>query len=220
MNPTDPKPLDARRRTWLAGAAVGALLGALSGCGFALKRPPELQLKRVQLRGFAALSPMADELRRQLRTSPGVTLVEHTNAAEVVLEALGDAREQVVAASTTAGQVRELTLRARLHFRAYTPSGRELIPATELVLSRDMSYTETAALAKDYEAQIMFRAMQSDLANQVLRRLAALTPDMAHAPAAAAAPEGASAAASAAMPADTAASAAPPPASGPLPAGW
>jgi LPS-assembly lipoprotein len=221
LNPTDPKPPAARRRAWLAGAAGGALLLAtLSGCGFALKRPPELQLKRVQLRGFAALSPMADELRRQLRTSPGVALVERADAAEVVLEALGDTREQVVAASTTAGQVRELTLRARLRFRAYTPSGHELIPATELLLSRDMSYTETAALAKDYEAQIMFRAMQGDLANQVLRRLAALTPDMAHAPAAATAPQGASAAASADAPPDTAASAAPPPASGPLPAGW
>lgn len=221
MNPIDPKPLEVRRRAWLAGAAASSalLLGALSGCGFALKRPPELQLKRVQLRGFAALSPMADELRRQLRTSPGVTLVERANAAEVVLEALGDSREQVVAASTTAGQVRELTLRARLHFRAYTPSGRELIPATELVLSRDMSYTETAALAKDYEAQIMFRAMQSDLASQVLRRLAVLTPDMARAPVAAT-PEGASASASAAAPTETAASAALPPASGPLPAGW
>jgi LPS-assembly lipoprotein len=219
LNPTDLKPPAARRRAWLAGAAAGAatlLLGTLPGCGFALRHPPELQLKRVQLRGFAALSSMADELRRQLRTSPGVTLVERADAAEVVLEALGDGREQVVAASTAAGQVRELTLRARLRFRAYTPSGHELIPATELVLSRDMSYTETAALAKDYEAQIMFRAMRSDLANQVLRRLAALTPDMARAPAAAAAPEGASAA----TPADTAASAAPPPASGPLPAGW
>jgi LPS-assembly lipoprotein len=180
---------------------------ALTGCGFALKRPPQLQLKRVQLSGFANLSPMADELRRQLRASPGVEVVESAARADLVLQALEDVRDQVVAGSTAAGQVRELTLRARLRFRAATPAGRELIGSTELALSRDMSYTETAALAKDYESQLMFRAMQSDIASQVLRRLAALPAavDAASAPSAAASAGGAASAparaASAALPA-------------------
>lgn len=198
------------RRRWL-----GALLGsaALSGCGFALRRPPPLQLQRIQLRGFAPLSPMAGELRRQLRISPGVTLVESAEAAQVVLEGLTDNREQIAAASTSAGQVRELTLRARLRFRVVTPAGRELIAPTELLLSRDMSYTESAALAKDYEAQLMFSTMQSDLATQVLRRLAALTPEMSGLATADSAGTATPASATDAAPAA-------PAASGSLPAGW
>ena len=47
--------------------------------------------------------------------------------------------------------MRELQLRLRFDFRAHTPAGRELIPRAELLLARDMSYSETAALAKEYE---------------------------------------------------------------------
>lgn len=148
----------------------------LPGCGFQLRRPPELRLKSLHLAGFGPLSPMADELRRQLRASPQVQVVEAASQAEVVLHALQDTREQVVAASTATGQVRELTLRARLRFRATNGSGKEVVPETELVLTRDMSYSESAAMAKDQEADLLFRAMQADIATQVLRRLTALSP--------------------------------------------
>ena len=59
--------------------------------------------------------------------------------AEVVLDSLGDARERSVAASTAAGQVREVTLRVRLRFRAATPQGRLLLPPADLLLTRDMN---------------------------------------------------------------------------------
>ena len=161
-----------RRRLVLATPFAAAL----AGCGYQLKRPPELRIKSVHLAGFGPLSPMADELRRQLRASPQVQVVEAASQAEVLLFALQDVREQVVAASTATGQVRELTLRARLRFRATNGGGKEVIPETELMLSRDMSYTETTALAKGQEAELLFRAMQTDIATQVLRRLAALGP--------------------------------------------
>lgn len=171
-----PWDKQARRRSVLLAAGAGCLSTLLPGCGFQLRRPPELRLKSLHLAGFGPLSPMADELRRQLRASPQVQVVEAASQAEVVLVALLDAREQVVAASTATGQVRELTLRARLRFRATNGSGKEVIPETELVLTRDMSYSESAAMAKDHEADLLFRAMQADIATQVLRRLAALTP--------------------------------------------
>ena len=77
-------------------------------------------------------------------------------------------------APDAAGQVREFTLRQRLRFRARTPAGRVLIPETELVLSRDMSYNETDALAKEQEEAMLYRAMQVDIVDQLMRRLAAL----------------------------------------------
>lgn len=157
------------RRAWLT-AASAVLLAA---CGFELRRPPELQLKRVMLKGFEKRSPLADELRRTLQ-SGGTQVVEATPQAEAVLEALGDAREQAIAAQTAAGQVRELTLRLRFKFRLAAPSGRELIGPTELVLSRDMSYSETNALAKEQESEMLYRSMQSDVVAQVMRRLAAV----------------------------------------------
>lgn len=164
----------ARRALALAGAPVA--LAALGGCGFQLRRPAQLRIRRLHLAGFAPLSAMADELRRQLRATPELRLVDAAPLAEVVLSALVDNREQVVAASTATGLVRELTLRTRLRFTVTTPQGLELVPETELLLSRDMSFSETAALAKEQEAQLLFRAMTGDIASQVLRRLAALEP--------------------------------------------
>lgn len=157
------------RRTWLASAAL-----ALSGCGFELRRAPELRFRTIALSGFAPRSPLAEELRRNIDGSRTTLVVDSIAKAQVVLEAISDARERSVVATTSAGQVRELQLRARLNFRVRTPGGRELIPATEILLSRDMSYSETVALAKEQEEAFLFRAMQSDIVAQVMRRLASV----------------------------------------------
>ena len=160
-----------RRRAWLVALAGAA---ALSGCGFQLRRAPELPFKTLHLVGFKPTSPMGVALRRALATSAGTRLVEARPQAEVIFEVLGDAEEKSVVAYTASAQVRELQLRSRLVFRLQTASGRELIARTEIVQSRDMSYKESDALAKEQEEQLLYRAMQDDIALQVLRRLAAV----------------------------------------------
>ncbi len=159
-----------RRRLVLAltGAA------ALAGCGFELRRAPELRFRSIAFTGFKPKSALAEELRRQLADSPTTVVVEAPAQAQVVLDALADGREKSVVASTAFGQVRELQLRSRFNFRLRTPQGRELIPATEILLSRDLSYSETAALAKEQEEEALYRSMQSDIAAQVMRRLASV----------------------------------------------
>jgi len=155
------------RRATITAMGASALLAA---CGFQLRGATELPFSRIALEGFAPRSPLADELRRTLSQSAEV--VATPAQAQVVLFALNDKRERGVVASTTAGQVRELQLRVRLEFRLATPGGRELIPATELLLTRDMSYSETVALAKEYEEAQLLRAMQTDIVGQLMRRLA------------------------------------------------
>jgi LPS-assembly lipoprotein len=155
-------------------ALLGTLPAVLAGCGFQLRRAPEFQFSSIALAGFAAASPLALELKRSIAGSTTTRVVEATSQAQVVLEALADARERSVVASTASGQVREITLRTRFDFRLRTPAGRELIAPTEIVLSRDMSYNESAALAKEQEEALLFRAMQSDIVSQVMRRLAAV----------------------------------------------
>lgn len=150
--------------------AVPALL--LSGCGFELRRAPTLPFRSLALVGFAPTSPLAGVLRQQL-AAIDLLLLDDPARAEVVLQALADAREKSVVASTAAGQVRELQLRVRLRFRLSTPAGRLLLPTDELLLTRDMSYNETLALAKAQEEGLLYRAMEDDIVAQVLRRLAA-----------------------------------------------
>lgn len=161
--------LPPRRRFLASGAALGAVT-LLGGCGFALRQTPPLPFRRIALAGFAERSPLGDALRRRLADAAQV--VDTPGQAEVVLRAITDKRERSVVASTAAGQVRELQLRVRFEFSLVSPGGRNLIPPTELLLTRDMSYSESFALAKAQEEAELLAAMQDDIVQQVLRRLA------------------------------------------------
>ena len=92
-----------------------------------------------------------------------------------MLHALTDAREKSVVAQTAAGQVREFQLRSRFSFRA-AHAGRQGTDRADRdrPQTRDLSYTESAALAKEQEEAVLYRAMQSDIVSQVMRRLASV----------------------------------------------
>ena len=59
------------RRRLLLGAAV-----TLAGCGFELKKPPELSFKTIQLTGFGPRSPLAAELKTNIDASSTTKVVE------------------------------------------------------------------------------------------------------------------------------------------------
>ncbi len=158
------------RRSWLVAGAVLPL----AACGFALRRAPQLRFRTIQLTGFKPRSPLAEELRRNIDASATTLVVDDLARAQVVLEARDDTREKLVAASTSVGQVTEFRLRERFSFRLRNAAGRELIPQTEIVLNRDLSFTESAALGKEQEEAFLYRTMQSDIVAQVMRRLAAV----------------------------------------------
>ena len=96
------------------------------------------------------------------------------NEAEVILDGLGERREKAVVGATSSGQVREFQLRLSFTFRLRTPQGKELIPETELLQTRDISFNESAVLAKEAEENLLYRDMQTDIVQQLMRRLAAV----------------------------------------------
>jgi LPS-assembly lipoprotein len=96
--------------------------------------------------------------------------------ADVVLDILSEERQQAVVGVNASGQVRELQLRLRVRFRLRTPQGQVLIEPVELSQQRDLSFTETAALSKEIEQATMYRDMQTDIVQQIMRRLSAVKP--------------------------------------------
>jgi LPS-assembly lipoprotein len=70
--------------------------------------------------------------------------------------------------------VREFQLRIKLRFRLRTHQGLELIAPTEITQQRDISFSESAVLAKEAEEALLYRDMQSDIVQQLLRRIAAV----------------------------------------------
>ena len=143
----------------------------LSACGFQLRRAPEFAFRRIAL-AMPAASSLAVELRRQLEGTGRLEIVADQSKAEVVLESPGEQRERTVVSVTATGEVREFQLRIRFRFRLRTPEGRELLPMSEILRQIDQSYSESAALSKEQEALMLYQNMQSDIVQQVMRRLA------------------------------------------------
>ena len=141
-----------QRRAVLALMA-GLALAGLSGCGF--------HLRGAQNYAFGTLAvmpqpggPLALELRRSFGTAVHVLQSdEPLTKAHVVLDIL------------------------RVKFRVRTPPGKDLAPESEILLTRDISFNESAVLAKEAEEALLYRDMQTDAVQQLLRRLAMIRID-------------------------------------------
>jgi LPS-assembly lipoprotein len=160
------------RRGFLAGAAAVAAV-SLAGCGFELRKAPVYAFKTISIPGASAF---VIYLRRNIRAGGTVEVIpaDKSSTAEAILEILSENREQIVVSTNAAGLVRELQLRLTLRFRLRTPAGKELLPPTEIQQQRDVTYSENQALGKEGEIELLFRDMQNDIAQQTMRRLAAV----------------------------------------------
>lgn len=162
--------MPTRRECLRCGAGASAAV-ALAGCGFKLRQAPDFSFKTIAL-AMPAGSSLTVALRRQLEGTGKVTVVADPAKADVVLESPGEVRERVVVSQTATGEVRELQLRMRLSFRLRTGDGRELLPNAEILRQIDQSYAESAALSKEQETLMLYQNMQSDIVQQLMRRLA------------------------------------------------
>jgi LPS-assembly lipoprotein len=161
-----------KRRLLLTSIAATALV---AGCGFQLRQAPTFAFDRLAISAGSG-SAVGNELRRSLASGGSVTVVpvEQQTTAQVILDFTLEQREKVVVGLNATGQVREYQLRSRLRFKLRTPQGKELVPETELLQTRDISFNESAVLAKEAEEGLLYRDMQTDLVQQLMRRLAAI----------------------------------------------
>jgi len=160
------------RRGFLLGlAGAGAALG-LAGCGFELRKAPVFAFKSIAVSGNSAL---VNQVRRNLRAAGTVTVLPGDDkSAEAVLDIMGEDRDRLVVSTNAAGLLRELQLVLKVRFRLHTPAGKDLLAVSEMTQTRDLTFNETNVLAKEGEADLLFRDMQIDIAQQMVRRLGAV----------------------------------------------
>lgn len=175
-----PSPLNTNRRAALQRLVLGAggLAAAtvLSACGFKLRGFFTFAFDTLQVTGLVG-SPVSKALQDnlgRLGVAAGSAAPAVGKAGAVVLNVVVDQRERSVVGQSTNGQVRELVLRQRFRYSLSTLTGRRLLEESELVLERNITFSESAALSKAGEEQLMFEDMQSDAMQQVLRRLSAV----------------------------------------------
>ncbi len=163
------------------GSAAGLAL-LLSSCGFKLRGEQNYAFDTITVLAAQAGAVAAD-LRRALGARVREALVASgtapagalPSASHVVMEIINEQREKTVVGVNAAGQVREFQLRIRVRFKLRNAAGKDLIADTEILQQRDISFNESAVLAKEAEEGLLYRDMQSDIVQQLMRRLSAVT---------------------------------------------
>lgn len=157
----------------LSKLAVVSMLSAalvLSGCGFKLRGQAALPFESIYI-DTPGFSYLASELRRAIQSGSKTRVAGRLDDAEVVLRITREQQERHVLALSTAGRVREFELRYFLAYRLLDRNGNDIVPPSEIVLRRDMTYDDTQVLAKESEEALLYEDMKTDAVQQVLRRL-------------------------------------------------
>jgi LPS-assembly lipoprotein len=144
----------------------------LAACGFQLRGTAPLPFDSMYVQAATA-SQFAIQLKRAVRAGKSTRVAERPEEAQVILQVLNEIQEKEILSLTGGGRVSEYLLRYRVAFRLSDGKNREHIPASEIVLKRDYSFTDEQALSKETEEALLFRDMRNDAVQQLMRRLQA-----------------------------------------------
>lgn len=152
---------------------VLALSATLAACGFKLRANAELPFTTLH-NGMKAGTELSDEFNRQARISSTTTLVANRSRAQASLEMIKETREKEAVSFSPSGRPREFLLRYRVNFRVRDKSGVEVLEPTEILLRRYITTTDIEVLSAELEEDFLYKEMQKDMAQQIIRRLSVL----------------------------------------------
>ena len=155
-------------------AAALFLAIALAGCGFQLRGTADLPFDTIFIPGTTG--GLALDLKRNIQSGTRTTVVDDPKKAQAVLEFSEDLREKHILSLAATGRVSEYQLRYQVAFRVHDGKGGEFLPTSRVALKRDVSFNDSAVLAKEAEEVLLYRDMQSDMVQQIMRRIAAAQP--------------------------------------------
>ncbi len=152
--------------------AVAPLLFTLAGCGFQLRGAANLPYETLYV-AAAPTSTFATQLRRAVASNSQTKIVDDPKEAQATLHVLSELREKAILSLSGGGRVREFQLRYRVSYRVADKDNKELRAPTQIYLHRDFSFNDQDTLSKESEEALLYRDMQTDAVNQLLRQLQA-----------------------------------------------
>jgi LPS-assembly lipoprotein len=155
-------------------AAFAAVALLLAGCGFQLRGVADVPFESLYLPN--ATSGIALDLKRNIQAGTRVKVVDDAKGAQAVMHFTEETRQKEILSLTGTGRVREFQLRYRVGFRVSDNKGGDYVPQNTIILTRDVTFNDTEILAKEQEEQLLFRDMQNDMVQQIMRRLASAKP--------------------------------------------
>jgi LPS-assembly lipoprotein len=150
---------------------AAALCLALAGCGFQLRGTADVPFETLYLPN--SNTGIALDLKRNIQTGTRAKVVDDPKTAQAILQFTEETRNKEILSLTGTGRVREFQLRYRVGFRVHDGKGGEYVPQSTIQLTRDVTFNDSEILAKESEEQLLFRDMQTDMVQQIMRRLAA-----------------------------------------------
>jgi len=143
----------------------------MAGCGFRLRGSAELPFETLFIP--QSTSGIGLDLKRSIEAGTSAKVVPDPRKAQAIMQVDQESRGKQILSLTGAGRVREFQLTYAVVFRVHDGKGGEYVPSNTIQLAREMTFADTQILAKESEEQLLFRDMQVEAVQQILRRLSA-----------------------------------------------
>jgi LPS-assembly lipoprotein len=163
------------RRTILAAAVLAAAAPALvAGCGFHLRGqaplPPVMAAPFVDAKD--RYTPLYTALDARLRAAGARAAPDAASASAVIRLSVDDTGRELLSV-TADNKPGEYEVYYAAEF-SVSNGPSELLSPKQVKLTREYGYDESAVLAKEHEEESLRDALAEEIADQILRRLAAL----------------------------------------------
>ncbi len=143
---------------------------SLAACGFELRGNAALPFESLYIEGG---QDIAVDLERAVRPT-ATKVTERAQDAQATLQILGEEREKRILSLNRAGRVSEFRLLYRVSFKVTDQKGRALLPTQQIELRRDITFNDSETLAKESEEALLYRDMQTDAVQQIIRRVSVI----------------------------------------------
>ena len=166
------------QRARLCGIVLAASL-TVSACGFHLRGDGghyTLPFPTMYV-GLPESSPLAVDLKRNINANGSTTVVKTAKEADGIVDVISNpehTKTKTILSLNSNGRVRQYLLQYSIVFRVLDKQGAVLLPPTAIALSRPIDFNETQLLAKEQEEALLYKDMQTDLVQQMMRRIAAI----------------------------------------------
>ncbi len=159
-----------KRRAFLAQLVLLSSALPLAGCGFQLRGARAIPYKSIYVdapKDNAAGKQLADALRNR-----GIVVTETGQGADAILKLSQANLTRTILSLSGGGRVREYRLNYTLNYSLTGKDGREIYPDSSIQLTQDFTYDDNQYLAKTAEENFLYRSLQDDAIQQIMRRLA------------------------------------------------
>lgn len=168
------KPLPKYSLRFSLAVLMLLLMLLMSSCGFKLRG----QVASLPFKSMYITAPdghtIGMDLERMIGTSSTTKIVSTPTEAEATLEIISAVNERAILSLSGGGRVRDFNLIYRVAYRVTDQQGIEVVPKTELAITRVLPFLDAQILAKEAEEKLLQKDMQSDIVQQIIWRLSAV----------------------------------------------